>query len=242
MRTSPDLTFRSNEPELMDTYNVNSAALETVLADINRVNKILGGSKISKKAVAYLFKKSPKPQYTLVDVGCGDGSMLREIAGMSKKMNISVKLIGIDINPKSIALAQQKSWQYPEIRFMEQDILKCPKSVLHCDVLLCTLTMHHFSEDEIPVFLEKFAQLASIGVVINDLHRSILSYALFKLFSAIFIYTPIAKHDGLISIKKGFKRKELLRYAKDLQNVQHTIQWRWAFRFLWVMHTKELVK
>ena len=100
--------------------------------------------------------------------------------------------------------------------------------------------MHHFSNEQIPIFLSQFTNLAKIGVIINDLQRSALAYYLFKGFSAIFIKTKIAKHDGLISIKSGFKKKDLITFSKDLSHSAHTINWKWAFRYVWVMQTTQL--
>lgn len=242
MKKLVDLSVRSNEKELLDNCNLTKPALELVLKDIHRVNTLLGGTKITKNALVELFIKNPQNQYTIVDVGCGDGSMLRELAQMCHRMNIRVQFFGFDINPQSIQIAREKSSQFSEIVFFEKDILSVQETYLNFDILLCTLTMHHFSKDEIPVFLKKFSQLTRIGVVINDLHRSVWAYYLFQLFSTIFIRTRIAKYDGLISIKKGFKKQELLKYAMDIPSLKHKIQWKWAFRFLWVMNDKAIVK
>ena len=138
----------------------------------------------------------------------------------------------------------QRQWeviqQQVEIIRLQRDILQLAPEDLHGDIVLCTLTMHHFFDENIPVFLDRFVKLARIGVVINDLQRSPLAYYLFRGFSAIFIRTKIAKHDGLISIKSGFTKAELERFAENLPSVDHDIKWKWAFRYAWVMHTRRL--
>jgi hypothetical protein len=73
--------------------------------------------------------------------------------------------------------------------------------------------------------------------VINDLHRSKVSFFLFKLFSLIFIKTPIAKHDGLVSIKSAFTKLDLVTFSIDMPHVEHDIRWKWAFRYLWIIRT-----
>ena len=242
MKKFVDLSVRSKEKELLDNCSLSNPELELVLKDIHRVNTLLGGTRITKNALVELFAKNPQNQYTIVDVGCGDGSMLRELAQMCHNMNIRALFSGFDINPQSIQIAREKSSKFSEIVFFEKDILTVQESDLSYDILLCTLTMHHFSEDEIPVFLKTFTQLTRIGVIINDLHRSSLAYYLFQLFSIIFIHTPMAKYDGLVSIKRGFKKQELLKYAMNFPNLKHNIQWRWAFRFLWIMNGKAIIK
>lgn len=224
----------------MDNPDVSEHTLRSVFEDINTSNRLLGGSSITLGKVRELIREFPKQQYTIVDMGCGDGSIMRELAKFFRKSNIAVKLIGLDLSDKAIAVGRELSVNFPEISFIKQDVLTLNPLDFKCDILLCTLTMHHFSNEQIPVFLSKFIQLATIGVVINDLQRSALAYYLFKGFSAIFIKTKIAKHDGLISIKSGFTKKDLITFSKNLPQVRHTINWKFAFRYVWVIRTSRL--
>ncbi|MEB8329008.1 methyltransferase domain-containing protein [Flavobacteriaceae bacterium KMM 6897] len=228
-------TNRNTDPELMDDPMVPEPILREVLEDISRVNRLLNGNRITVRAVDELIRENPQDMYTIVDMGCGDGQMLREVADFCRKKGVRVRLIGIDLSEKGIRIAQELSPDYPEIQFLRQDILKMQADELHCDILLCTLTMHHFSNAEIPIFLEQFVNLAQIGVVINDLQRSKAAYYLFKLFSIIFIKTKIGRSDGLTSIKSGFKGQELLAFSKTIPYVYHSVQYKWAFRYLWLI-------
>lgn len=231
---------RNTEPELMDNPDVSMKTLRAVFEDINTSNRLLGGSSITLAKVHELVKEFPKNQYRIVDMGCGDGYAMRELAEYFRKANIVVELIGIDLSDKAIAIGRELSVSFPEISFMKQDVLTLNPLDFKCDILLCTLTMHHFSNEQIPIFLLKFIKLATIGIVINDLQRSVLAYYLFKGFSAIFIKTKIAKHDGLISIKSGFTKKDLITFSKNLPRVRHTINWKFAFRYVWVIRTSRL--
>ncbi|GAB5473675.1 MAG: hypothetical protein Mars2KO_17740 [Maribacter sp.] len=237
-----DLSERSTEPELMDDFQEGVDRLRVVFADINRVNRVLGGNKITTAAVAKLMEAHPKKEYTVVDMGCGDGTMLREIAKLCDKKKIRVRLIGIDLNHEALQLAEEASVHYPQIEYRHEDILKLETERFHCDILINTLCMHHFTEAQLPIFLNKFVELGKIGIVINDLHRSRLAYYLFQLFSSIFIKTKVAKIDGLISISKGFVKSDLLSYAKSLPLVRHHVSWKWAFRYVWVMQPNRIGK
>ena len=231
---------RNREPELMDDTNVAVQTLKTVLDDLDRTNSLLGGNSITVKAVKRLIAEYKQESYTIVDMGCGNGSMLREIVKLGRGLGIPITGIGIDLSQKGLDIAKAASTKFPEIKYLKQDILALAPEDLDCDILLCTLTMHHFYSENIPLFLKQFTKLARIGIVINDLQRSVLAYHLFKGFSAIFIRTGIAKHDGLISIKSGFTKAELLHFAKDLPAVEHSIQWKWAFRYVWIMRNPKI--
>ncbi|WP_373519479.1 methyltransferase domain-containing protein [Pricia sp.] len=235
-----DFSRRNRESELMDDCGVDRNTLRTVLEDLDRTNNLLGGNRITLNGVERLIQEHNRVSYTILDMGCGNGSMLREIVRLGRRLGVTIEAIGIDLSEKGLDIAKAASSDFPEIRYLKQDILALTPDDLKCDILLCTLTMHHFYDENIPVFLHQFTKLARIGIVINDLQRSPLAYGLFKGFSTIFIRTKIAKHDGLISIRSGFTKAELERFAKDLPLVKHDIQWKWAFRYLWVMRTQEL--
>ncbi|KAA1244670.1 methyltransferase domain-containing protein [Aquimarina sp. RZ0] len=231
-----DLSKRSNEEELMDDPNVTEEALNVALSDISRVNRLLGGTSITVKAVFNQIKKTPVvKKWVLIDLGCGDGEMLRYIAKHARKENISIQLIGIDTNDKCIVRARKMSVEYPEISYYTQDIFKLTKQDFNCDIIICTLTLHHFGDEGIKKVLKKSMELVSTAVIINDIHRNQMTYYLFKLFSFFFIQGYVAKNDGLVSIKRGFKREELVNFAKELQLKKYQLHWKWAFRYRWII-------
>jgi len=229
------LKERSREPELMDDFSGSESELKIIFDDINRVNRLLGGNKITIEAVAKLIDLNPKNSYTLMDVGCGDGTMLRAIADYCRTHSINVALIGIDLNEDALEIARKASVNYHEIRFELQDVLKLTETDLDCDILISTLTTHHFTNEQLPTMLTQFARLSKIGFVNNDLHRSPIAVVLFKLFRRVFIKSKIAKIDGLISICSGFKKRELIELSKQLPQMHHKIKWKWAFRYVWIM-------
>tara|TARA_R110002051_G_scaffold257435_6_gene316464 strand:- start:7876 stop:8607 length:732 start_codon:yes stop_codon:yes gene_type:complete len=235
-----DLSKRSTQSELMDDFKEPITSLRKVFQDINRVNRFLGGNNITIKAIQQIINEHQQNQYVIVDMGCGDGEMLREIATYFRSKKLKGEFIGIDLNENGLKIAKEASEGFPEISFLHKDILAIETTNLKCDILINTLTMHHFLDDEIIVFLNKFIQLAQIGVVINDLQRSRWAYYLFHLFSLIFIKTRIAKIDGLISIRRSFLKEELVFYSKKIPNASHKIEWKWAFRYLWVMKPSQL--
>ncbi|MGB5275422.1 MAG: methyltransferase domain-containing protein [Flavobacteriaceae bacterium] len=232
------LASRSTEREIMDDFQGDGATLESVLNDISRVNRILGGNRITINAVARLMEAHPQQKYTIIDVGCADGAMLKEIANYCRSQKIPVDLIGIDLNVDALYLAKKALVDYPEIRFLQQDVLQLEKFHLNCDILTTTLMIHHFTDSQLTVLLKQFTQLAHIGVVINDLHRSRMAFYLFELFSLVFLKTETARIDGLISIRKGFKKKDFVRFSEQLSDFHHSIGWKWAFRYLWIMQAQ----
>ena len=223
----------------MDDPNVDEATLKAALAEVTYVNKYLGGQQITLDGLRFFFDRFPQKSYTILDVGCGDGAMLRSIANFARQRSIAVKLIGIDINPKSIALAEERSQDFPEVSFQVQDVFKLNETHQEIDIITSTLTMHHFNDAEILKFLAQFLKLANLGVVINDLQRSTIAYRLFQAYSRVFMRSEMARHDGLISIERAFTKNELLSFTSKLGVQSFSIKWRWAFRYLWILENQK---
>lgn len=222
----------------MDDPNLDKESLMEVYVDINKVNSRLNGFSITLKAIRNLMCDNSKSSYTIMDLGCGDGHMLRKVADHFGKNGVTLNLVGVDINQKALEIARRNAANYPNISFVEKDILTMEAKEVQCDILLCSLTLHHFKTVEIPDFLQQIIPLAHLGIIINDLQRSRISYYLFKIYSAIFLKTNIAKHDGLLSIKSSFTMPDLMEFSKAFPDVSHDLSWKWAFRYLWVIRIK----
>lgn len=231
---------RSAAEEAMDNPFVGSRELEAVFSDLRRTNLLLGGQRLTLGAVFQLMRKYPRENYRIVDMGCGDGDMLRRVALRCRKLGQEVELLGVDNNTAALEIAGKLSSAFQEINFTKASLPLPGTELMSCDILLCSLTLHHFHDRELPVLLNQFAQMAGTGVVINDLQRNRLAYALFQVFSRIFIKTKIARQDGLISIRRGFLKPELWALSRAIPEMEHHIQWRWIFRYLWVMQAKAI--
>lgn len=229
-------SVRTDAEEIMDDFDLQGEELRKTLNDLNKVNRLLGGDRISIAGIKKLLGDATKgKEITIADIGCGNGGMLRELAKWGRKKGFIFKLTGIDANPYAIELGKELSVSFPEISFYTENVFAPEFKVLQFDIILCTLTLHHFRDEQIINLLKSFYRQANIGIVINDLQRSKIAYRLFQAFCVVFINNEIAREDGLTSILRGFKRDDILTYSQELPPAEHFISWKWAFRYLWVI-------
>jgi len=231
-----DTSVRTNEPEIMDDFAMEGKRLENALAKIAIINRVLGGNKITVNCVRGLVKNAPKDKiFSIVDLGCGNGDMLREIAKLGRRLGVKLALKGIDANAHTIKHAAILSKDFEEISYECANFLAEGKEAKEYDIILMTLTLHHFSNEEIHQLLSQLKHQAKLGIIINDLHRSKTAYYLFKAMATVLRLNNMTKEDGLTSILRGFKRKELEALSRKLKFEQSSIKWKWAYRYQWVI-------
>lgn len=229
-----DTKYRSTASENMDDFSLEGQVLVDALDRLAQINRYLGGNGITLQGLKTLLKKNPSDKViSIIDMGCGNGDMLRRVAEFGLKNNLRLKLIGIDANEYTLNYARSLSKgftiDYYKMNITDDDFLE-----LKADVFLCTLTLHHFKDEEILKVISRVNENAGIGIVVNDLQRSSLAYRLFQLICFVFQIDNMSRTDGLLSILRGFKRKDLVAYSKQL-NLTFTLQWRWAFRYQWII-------
>ena len=229
--------YRSEAEEIMDDLDYNGPILHDALDKLAKINQWLGGNIVTINGLKKALKNHNKSEaITIIDLGCGGGDILREISLFGKKNNYNFKLIGIDANPHTVNYANSLSQKYDNVSFEAIDIFSDQFNNLEYDLVLTTLFLHHFKEDQLVSFLKPVLQKAKLGIVVNDLHRHKLAYYLFKLLCTTIKNKTIVE-DGLTSVLRGFKREELTTISKQI-NANYQIQWKWAFRFQWILKQK----
>lgn len=227
---------RTDDPEIMDDFNLKGDVLKASLDKIAQINQLLGGNALTLKGVAKLLKKaSDSDLITIMDVGCGNGDMLRKLADFGFENDLNFRLIGVDANEFTVNYAVDLSRDYSNITYKKLDIFDKSFQEIKYDILLCTLTLHHFKNNEIIKLLISFYANSKLGFVINDLHRSSIAYRLFQLICFVFRLNEMPRKDGLTSILRGFKKHELIAFSENLKFEKYSIQWKWAFRYQWIV-------
>ncbi len=228
--------FRTDATEIMDDFALEGEILRDALDKIAKIKQLLGGNRLTLQGVQSLIKQiSIHNEVTVVDIGCGNGDMLRALADYAFNNNLNLKLIGIDANQFTVSHAKELSTQYENISYRCEDIFDDKFKNLKYDIALCTLTLHHFKDAEIVKLISVIYENATIGIVINDLQRSVLAYRLFQVLCFVFRLNKMSKEDGLVSILRGFKKEELENFSKELNFKKYSIQWKWAFRYQWII-------
>jgi len=239
----PVFTHRNLVPEIMDDLDMRGEILTQTLDQLEVINTWLGGYAIVKEGIQHFIStyklKTTNSTLNIADVGCGGGDTARMLAKYLRKQQIPFRLYGFDANPYIINYAREHSGNFPEIQYEVMDMFSPTFHSQSFDITLFNLILHHFDDAVLRTYLPLVCQQSKYGVLINDLQRHWLPFRLFQLITWLFCANHMTRHDGLLSIQKGFT---LIEWDKLLQNVlpyPYRIQWRWAFRHQILIETHE---
>ena len=205
---------RSTELERIDTGDYTPEEYATFLREIAFINRYFGDQRALKKTLLRDIVRDDLREFSVLDVGCGSGELLRIIAEFAAKSGRKPSLTGIDLNAISSATTHSESIDFAEIASVQGDAFELPFADDAFDYAISSLFFHHLTDDEIPTVLKEMSRVARRGILLNDLHRDPVAYVGYKLLCFAFRISPLVRHDGSLSIRKGFKHAELAGLAE----------------------------
>jgi ubiquinone/menaquinone biosynthesis C-methylase UbiE len=119
----------------------------------------------------------------------------------------------VDRNAEILRIARENIAGWPEIHLEQADLLALPYPPGSFDIVLCSLTLHHFGEADAVAILRRIHDIARGGYIINDLRRNRIAIWLSKLMARTIITNPIARFDAPASCERAFTVAELRTMA-----------------------------
>lgn len=214
----------------MDTEAVEAADFAACLRDLAAVNTATLARGPTVDFMRRASRRAPGRTLTVLDVGCGDGDMLRRLHRWARRTGRALSLIGVDLNPLSVQAAEAATPSGLGIAYRCMDAFD-PALGDH-DVILSSLFTHHLTDPEVMQFLASMEQRARVGWFVNDLHRHALAYHGFRALSSLAGWHRFVRHDGPLSVARSFRRDDwdrLLR-AAGLEGVAR-VRWHMPFRY-----------
>jgi 2-polyprenyl-3-methyl-5-hydroxy-6-metoxy-1,4-benzoquinol methylase len=229
----PSFTHRSNKKELLDGEGLPFEDIRQNMQELDMINKLLGGHRITLAGIQSLVKTIPKQNDNvlhIVEIGCGGGDNLRIIKRWADNNQLQIELTGIDINNDCILYAENHPSNggiqficsdYRQLHFAEKP-----------HIIFSALFCHHFTNQELISMMGWMQNQTAIGFFINDLHRHPLAYYSIKLLTNFFSKSRLVKNDAPLSVLRSFRKKDWRLIFNNAGITHYSIRWRWAFRWL----------
>lgn len=199
---------RSPELELMDDPAVGKAEFAACLGDLAKVNAVTLARPPTLAWLARATRDLPKGSaFSLVDVGSGQGDMLRAIHRWARRRGLEPRLIGVDLNPWSEPAAIAATDPNLGIEYRTGDVFETVFDE-PVDFIVSSLVTHHMTDDQVTDFLRWMERTARRGWFVNDLRRHWFAFYGFVLLAHVAGWNRFVRHDGPVSVARAFTRSD----------------------------------
>ena len=212
--------------EILDDPSINPALAARSLRDVALANMLFGGRRAIVRELRALFATSSRPaSLTLVDVGTGLGDIPAAAQRVARERSCALTTIGVELD-LSLATAAKRACTCA----VAASAMSLPFANGSVDIVTCSQVLHHFDGDEAVQLLRECARVARRVVVIGELRRSWLAVAGLWTTSFVLGFHPVSRHDGVVSILRGYTREELAALIERATGaravVRHALGWR----------------
>jgi 2-polyprenyl-3-methyl-5-hydroxy-6-metoxy-1,4-benzoquinol methylase len=224
--------FNPAEPELMDRPQPVTTELEVDLQNLRRLNRFFGGHALVSRFLGDWI--GPGKSLRVLDLGTGSGDVPRLVVDHARSVGAKVEVAAVDQQSSTLEVARRLSAGYPEIIYHRGNILEWRNDRAY-DVVLCTLTLHHFSEEDAVRLLRRCRELSRGCVLVSDLRRGFLATIGVYLLTAVIFRAPMTRADGRASARRAFSFAELRSLAKRAgwEDFRHR-KFRFARQAIWM--------
>lgn len=98
--------------------------------------------------LTWVSEKSAHTDGVILDLGAGTGNL-------SLRLKNFKRLVCVDISEKMLAIARRKLAHFDNVEFVQADLLEYFEDAPVFDAIVSTYTIHHLTEDEKPILIER---------------------------------------------------------------------------------------
>jgi len=198
--------------EMMDRPQPVSMELEDDLRNIRHLNRWFGSHRLISQFVRRWIK--PGDKLRIIDLATGSGDIPRLIVDYARKIGAEVEIDAIDKQSATLDIARKLSVDYAEIFYSEANILEWQTAKAY-HLVLCSLVLHHFSDEEAVRVLRRCRKLSRKFVLVSDLRRGLVATAGVYFLTALIFREPMTRYDARLSAARAFSFKELDKLARQ---------------------------
>jgi ubiquinone/menaquinone biosynthesis C-methylase UbiE len=210
-------------PEVMDRPQPVTRELERDLANLRSFNRWFGSHRLIRHFLRLWL--TPNGKARVLDIATGSGDIPRLIVDHARRQNVLVQIDAIDQQESTIAIARGLSAAYPEINFYCADLFEwnlspglkldgLKPSSFPYDMVLCSLALHHFSNDDAVRVLQKIRDLSTARILVADLRRARWLSCAVYFVTATMYRDEMTKTDARLSAARAFSFLEMRKLAE----------------------------
>lgn len=210
--------------ELLDDPGADDALATRSLRDVTLANRFFGGTWAVLSALERAWERAPR-EMTLLDIGTGAGDIPERARARAARRGVALTTFGLERTAAVAAMARAR-----DMRVCVGDARALPFRDRCFDLVTCSQVLHHFESPEDQAILREMTRVARRLVVVSDLRRSWAAAAGIWASSFALGFHPVSRHDGVLSVLRGYRRAELSALVKSATGIQPEVRDRPGFR------------
>lgn len=227
------LNNRDRQPEVMDQPGLDPKEHAKALMGLRRINAISRCSAGLFRPIEALAITQPAKPLRVLELACGGGDTAIDLALMAKRKGLSLDIHACDLNPEAVAIAQTNAVRrQAALTVFTADALAKPTDHNSFDVVYCTLFAHHLDELDVVRLLEVMALRSRKLVLVDDLIRSRLGFALAWIGTRLLSRSWVVHTDGPLSVRAALQPDEMKSIAMQAGLNDAQIKRSWPERYL----------
>ena len=218
---------RSHRLEYIDTGNYTAEEYEDCIGELQLVNRWMGDAHSLRTTLFREVEAHSLRGFSVLDVGAGSGELLRVTAAWARETKRQFRGVGLELNERSA-----ESINGEGISSVRGDALKLPFADSQFDYVMCSLFTHHFVDEQVTQILGEMSRVARRRIFVIDLHRHPIAYLLYTTLGKLVLHNRLVRHDGALSILRGFRSNELLELAQQAGLQDALVERRFPYRLV----------
>lgn len=213
--------------ELLDDPGADDALATRTLRDVALANRFFGGASAVLAALRPVIRAATgcaRP-VTLLDVGTGLGDIPERARRLAGRHGVELRTFGLE---RTLAVATAAAQRTDFV--CVGDARALPFADRSVDIVTCSQVLHHFADPDAALILREMHRVARQLVIVADLRRSWLAAAGIWIASFALRFHPVSRHDGVLSVLRGYRAPELARLVRTAVGAAPTVRDHRGFR------------
>ncbi len=201
---------RREAEELLDRDGHDPAELAANLRDIRTVNRLGGGITTVLRHLPGVLSHVPgSGPVEILDLATGCGDIPLSLAAWADRQRRPLRLTVTDRSPQILAEARRTLAGVPGVTFTVCDAREVPMPERSFDIVLCSLSLHHFPPGEAVQVLREMDRLSRTGFILNDIRRCLAGFVAAWGASRVATRNRLTRHDMPLSVLRAYTPDEL---------------------------------
>lgn len=231
----PSVAQRQLVPEVMDDPALDPTLHEAALRGLGRINRLSRSAAMLWPAIAAASARHPERPLRVLDLACGGGDVLVQLAQRAARRSTLIEFAGADVSPVALDFARRHAHDAGvAIDWLQVDVFNQPLPE-GFNLTMNSLFMHHLTADQAVEVLGKM-KAASQTVLINDLRRGAVAHAVTVAGTRLLSRSPVVHVDGPRSVRAAWTPGELSALAERAGLGHASIRRRFPWRMLLEWH------